>query len=202
MPTWEPLDDGVLGDDPFAQFVEWFDQGASVMHEREAIVLVTASRDAHPSARMVLLRYVGPDGFGWYTNYDSRKGHDLAENPNAAILWFCEPLGRQIRIEGTVAKMSTERSDAYFNDRPRGHQLGAHASNQSAPISSRDVLVDRLAVVTSAHEGIDVARPEHWGGYLLTPTVFEFWQQRNDRLHDRFVYTQGSLGWVHQRHAP
>ena len=140
---WVPLDLTDCDPSPFAQFATWFDAAREV-REREAIALVTATSDARPSARMVLLRHVDDATFGWFTNYDSRKGRELAQNPYAALLWYCEPLGRQIRIEGEVAKMSAGDSDRYFASRPRGHQIGAHASAQSATLETRAQLEGRV----------------------------------------------------------
>lgn len=199
---WIPLDVTDCDPDPFVQFRRWFDEAKDEMAEREAITVVTATPDGHPSARMVLLRHIDGSSFGWYTNYESRKGHELAANPHAALLWYCEPLGRQIRIEGDVAQMSAAASNAYFASRPRGHQLGAHASQQSMAIDSRRVLEDRVRDVEARFAGRDVPRPEHWGGYVMTPRYFEFWQHRQDRLHDRVVYTPDGTAWRRQRHAP
>ena len=199
---WIPLDVDGTEVDPLAQFHRWFDEAAPEMREREAVTLVTATRDARPSARMVLLRHVGVDGFGWYSNYRSRKGREIEENPRAALLWYCEPLGRQIRVEGPVRHMAAAASDAYFAARPRGHQLGAHASAQSSVLASRTSLEERLASITAQFDGVDVPRPEQWGGFLLTPTYFEFWQHRRDRLHDRIAYEPTPDGWRRQRLAP
>ncbi|MDH2902859.1 MAG: pyridoxamine 5'-phosphate oxidase [Actinomycetota bacterium] len=199
---WVPLDVEDTDVSPFVQFRRWFDEAAVEMREREAIALVTASRDARPSARMVLLRYVGDDGFGWYSNYSSRKGRELEENSHAALLWYCEPLGRQIRIEGPVRHMDATASDAYFASRPRGHQIGAHASAQSSVLASRVQLENRLARLDEEFSGLEVPRPENWGGFLLTPTYFEFWQHRRDRLHDRVVYQPARNGWRRERLAP
>ena len=199
---WIPLDVADTDPDPVTQFRRWFDEGATEMREREAIALVSATADAFPSVRMVLLRHVGDDGFGWYSNYHSRKGRELAQNPHAALLWYCEPLGRQVRIEGDVRHMDAAASDAYFASRPRGHQIGAHASAQSEPLSSRAELEDHLADLERRFEGVDVPRPAHWGGFLLVPRSFEFWQHRRDRLHDRVVYSPAPAGWTRQRLSP
>ena len=199
---WIPLDVADTDEDPFVQFRRWFDEAEGEMREREAIALVTATSDARPSARMVLLRYVGADGFGWYSNYLSRKGVELEENPHAALLWYCEPLGRQIRIEGMVRHMDEASSDAYFAARPRGHQIGAHASAQSSMLRGRAELEDRLARLEADFNGVEVARPAHWGGFLLTPTYFEFWQHRQDRLHDRVVYEPLEGAWRRSRLSP
>ena len=199
---WIPLDVSDTDPDPFGQFRRWFDEAAPEMREREAIALITATSDARPSARMVLLRYVGSDGFGWYSNFLSRKGQDLAQNPYASLLWYCEPLGRQIRIEGTVRRMDEASSDAYFASRPRGHQIGAHASAQSSVLAERAELERRLAQLEEEFDGATVPRPENWGGFHLTPNTFEFWQHRQDRLHDRVVFVLEGSQWRRQRLAP
>ncbi len=201
MARWVALDEGDCDRDPMVQFARWFDEG-SVMVDREAVALVTASADGRPSARMVLLRHLDATSIGWYTNYESVKGRQLAENPHAAVLWYCEPLGRQVRFEGLVAPMSDAESDAYFAQRPRGHQIGAHASRQSEPLASRAALEARVAELEASYAGRDVARPAHWGGYRLTPTFVEFFQQRADRLHDRLWYTATPDGWRIERHYP
>ena len=201
MARWVALDEGDCDRDPMVQFARWFDEG-SVMVDREAVALVTASADGRPSARMVLLRHLDATSIGWYTNYESVKGRQLAENPHAAVLWYCEPLGRQVRFEGLVAPMSDAESDAYFAQRPRGHQIGAHASRQSEPLASRAALEARVAALEASYAGREVARPAHWGGYRLTPTFVEFFQQRADRLHDRLWYTATPDGWRIERHYP
>ncbi len=199
---WIPLDVTGVDPNPFEQFQLWFSDALGEMAEREAIVLVTATPDGLPNARMVLLRHHDHTSFGWYTNYDSRKGHELAENPHAALLWYCEPLGRQIRIEGPVEKMTAAESDAYFAGRPRGSQLGAHASDQSQPLASRAELEERVAEFSRRYEGEDVPRPENWGGYRLIPNRFEFWQHRDDRLHDRVIYVPEGSSWRRERLSP
>jgi len=199
---WIPLDVTDCDENPFVQFHKWFDEAQPEMREREAITLVTATPDGHPSARMVLLRHIDDTSFGWYTNYESRKGRELNANPHASLLWYCEPLGRQIRIDGNVEKMTPEASDAYFASRPRGHQLGAHASRQSSVIPSRGELEALVRQAEAEYEGRDVPRPEYWGGYRLVPTTFEFWQHRSDRLHDRVVYSLVAGDWRLNRQSP
>lgn len=199
---WVPLDVSDVDHNPYVQFQRWFDEAAPFMREREAIALSTVAANGSPHQRMVLLRDVTSEGFGWFTNYQSTKGIDLAGNAQAAILWYCEPLGRQIRIEGTVEKMSAAESDAYFARRPRGHQIGAHASRQSQRLSSRQELEERVRSLTKEFEGQEVPRPENWGGYRLRPVRFEFWQHRSDRLHDRMIYERSSNSWELFRTSP
>ena len=202
-PRWVPLDQDTLDPDPFAQFEAWWSEAVVVVREPEAICLATADASGQPRARMVLLRGRDERGFCVYTNYLSRKGEDLAENPRASLLWYIEPLGRQVRIEGTVEQVSAAESDAYFADRPRGHQLGAHASRQSQPIADRAALEAAVVEAEERFAGIEVPRPEHWGGYRIVPTAFEFWQHREDRIHDRVLYTSASGGgWDRRRHQP
>jgi pyridoxamine 5'-phosphate oxidase len=151
---------------------------------------------------MVLLRHVDDYSVGWFTNYDSRKGRQLEANPYAAILWYCEPRGRQVRMEGAVEKMTSAESDDYFATRARGSQLGAHASAQSSVIASREELEQLVRAFDAEFAGRDVPRPAFWGGYRLLPNRFEFWQHRDDRLHDRIVYLPTSDGWSLERQAP
>ncbi len=201
MARWEPLELAGCAPDPMAQFARWFDEGAE-MADREAVALVTATPDGRPSVRMVLMRLVDAEGVGWYTNYESRKGAELAANPHAAILWYCEPRGRQVRFEGPVAPVPASVSDAYFAKRPRGHQIGAWASHQSQAQAARGDLEERVARLEERYAGSDVPRPPHWGGYRLTPTRVEFFQQRPDRLHDRVVYERAGASWQLSRLDP
>jgi pyridoxamine 5'-phosphate oxidase len=200
--SWTPLDVLDCDENPLVQFQKWFNESEAVMADRQAIALVTSTPDGRPSARMVLLRHVDDHCFGWYTNYESRKGRELASNPHAALLWYNEPQGRQIRIEGSVAPMTDAESDAYFDSRARGHQIGALASHQSQPLGSRRELEDRVCDLEVEFAGRDVPRPDYWGGYRLTPTIFEFWQHRDDRLHDRVVYSQLNGLWSRERRSP
>jgi pyridoxamine 5'-phosphate oxidase len=200
---WIPLDEASLDPNPFVQFERWWEEAVNVVREPETICVATADKSGQPRARMVLLRGRDERGFCFFTNYESAKGHDLEENPKASLLWYVEPLGRQVRIEGAVEKVSPEESDIYFNSRPRGHQIGAHASHQSQVIASRVELQDAVQESERRFEGGEVPRPPHWGGYRVIPHFFEFWQHREDRLHDRVFYTpDASGGWSRQRHQP
>ena len=198
-----PLRFGDLDPDPHRQFAAWLDAARDAgVHEPEAMTLATASPDGTPSARMVLLRGHGPDGFALFTNYTSRKARELDANPRAALVFHWDSLGRQIRVEGTVARMPAPESDAYFATRPRGSRIGAWASPQSAPISDREAL-ERAATDAERRFGDGtIPRPDHWGGYRLTATAFEFWQHGRDRLHDRFSYVPVGDGWSIARLAP
>ena len=203
LPRWIPLDEASLDADPFVQFERWWEEAVEVVREPEAICVATADATGQPRARMVLLRSRDERGFCFFTNYESRKGHDLEENPRASILWYVEPLGRQVRIEGAVEQVSEAESDAYFASRPRGHQLGAHASSQSQPIGDRTALEEAVTQEERRFAGAAVPRPTHWGGYRLVPTLFEFWQHREDRIHDRVLYTPvDGGGWERRRHQP
>jgi pyridoxamine-phosphate oxidase len=199
---WVPLDVSDTDENPVVQFRRWFDEAAVHMRERDTVALVTSTLDAHPSARMVLLRHVEEDGFGWFSNYDSRKGQELRENPFASLLWYCEALGRQVRIEGRVRPMDDAASDAYFASRPRGHQIGAHASAQSSVLPDRAALERRREELEREYAGADVPRPANWGGFLLVAQYYEFWQHRSDRLHDRVAYSPAGETWRRERLSP
>jgi pyridoxamine 5'-phosphate oxidase len=187
-----------LDADPLRQFRHWFDAAADVVRVREAMAVATANPDGEPSVRMVLLKAVDERGLVFFTHYTSRKGRELAANPHAALLFHWDALGRQVRVEGAVERVSPEESDAYFATRPAGARAGALASRQS------DVLTDRGELERRAAElaGADLPRPETWGGFRVLPEAWEFWQHRDDRLHDRFRYTRRKGAWVIERLYP
>ena len=189
--------------DPIAQFRAWFDAAAEAgVVFPETTTLATASAGGAPSARMVLLKGADEDGFVFYTGHESRKGRELAENPRAALVFYWQPLGRQVRVEGTVERVAPQESDAYFASRPRGSQLAAWASQQSRPLASREELEQRYAEVEAEYDGRDVPRPERWGGYRLRPNAIEFWEHRDNRLHERFRYTRARESWVAEILSP
>ena len=196
------LDETEAADNPLDQFRFWFaEAGRVVERDPNAMTLATVGADGRPSARIVLLRGYGEDGFVFFTNYDSRKGAELAANPHASLLLFWAALERQIRIEGTVSKVSAEESDAYYSLRPVGNRLGAWASPQSREIPSRESLVRRVREFEERF-GSTPPRPENWGGYRLHPDAIEFWQGRSDRLHDRLLYRRHGADWTRVRLAP
>ena len=190
-------------DDAVAQFTKWFGEAMKAqVNEPNAMTVATVGSDGRPSARIVLIKQYDERGFTWYTNYDSQKGRQLAQNPHAALLFFWPELERQVRIEGRVERTSSEESDKYFYSRPVKSQLAAIASQQSAPIANRAEMEARYAAVEAA-SGDAPQRPEHWGGYRLVPERIEFWQGRRSRFHDRIVYTRGADGsWRRERIQP
>ncbi len=199
----KPLEERDADANPFVMFQRWYELAvAENLPEPNAMTVATASRDGKPSARIVLLRGVDERGFVFFTNYKSRKGNELATNPFAALVFFWQPLHRSIRIEGRVERVSAQESDAYFASRPRGSQLSAAASPQSQVIANRDVLEARVKELAAQFPD-KVLRPAHWGGYRVIPDVFEFWQGRENRLHDRLRYTRTKdNAWQIERLAP
>lgn len=194
--------DSVLPD-PVAQFTQWFERAcATSIDKPNAMVLSTVHPDGQPAARVVLLSSHDEYGFVFHTNYQSDKGVDLEANDRACLLFWWDELGYQIRIEGRVAKTDPADSDAYFAQRPRGSQVGAWASEQSRAIAGREVLDERVGHYAARFDGAEVPRPPHWGGYRLSPERFEFWENRDDRLHDRFVYVHDGADWRSERLAP
>lgn len=200
------LDRDDLLADPIQQFNQWFGEAmkADEIVEPNAMTLSTVSEKGLPSARIVLLKGIDQNGFVFYTNYQSKKGQDIAQNANVALTFWWPPLQRQIRIEGIAEKTHPEVSDAYFQSRPKSSQIGAIISPQSTEIESRKVLEDGLLKVNQKYGQVDhILRPDHWGGYVVKPKVIEFWQGRQSRLHDRFTYKQKEDGkWEISRLAP
>jgi pyridoxamine 5'-phosphate oxidase len=190
--------------DPIHQFVLWLNEAiAAQLPEPNAMTLATAGPDGAPSARLMLLKAVGPAGFSFFTNYHSRKGRELDANPRAALAFFWAELERQVRVEGIVERTSEVESDEYFASRPRQSQVGAIASPQSQPIASRQLLEQRFAELEMMDPDRPIPRPAHWGGYRLAPGRIEFWQGRASRLHDRIEYTLDPRGqWSIRRLAP
>jgi pyridoxamine 5'-phosphate oxidase len=197
-----PLRRADLDPDPLRQFAAWYTQAADAVDTPEAVVLATATTAGAPSARMVLLKGFDQRGFVFYTNYFSRKGQEIAQNPRAAMLFHWTPLGRQVRVEGVVHRIDAAESDAYFRTRPPGSRLSAAASPQSRPVASRDVLEAAVAELVSRHPDGDVPRPDEWGGLRLVASRFEFWQHGDDRLHDRFRYRREGEIWTVERLGP
>lgn len=201
------VDEADVADNPSEQFHRWFDEAVQSSpgewFEANAMTLATADRSGRVTARIVLLKGFNDDSPVFYTSYASEKGQQLAENPSAALCFYWSHLERQIRIEGRVAKVDPVLSDRYFQSRPRGSQLGALASRQSAVVANRQELESRVAELENQYRGEEIPRPEHWGGYRLETTRYEFWQGRPDRLHDRIAYVRDASGqWQRQRLAP
>ena len=192
-----------LSQDPLELFEHWFAEAKRAGVEvPEAMTLATATGGGVPSARMVLLKGADEDGFVFYTGYGSRKSDELEQNQRAALVFYWRPLGRQVRVEGSVEKVSEPESAAYFATRPRGSQLAAWASQQSRPLRSREELDRRYAELEREYEGRDVPLPPHWGGYRLHPEAIEFWEHRENRLHDRLRYARAREGWKVERLSP
>jgi pyridoxamine 5'-phosphate oxidase len=192
------LEEEDVAADPLEQFRRWFSEAG----QDNRMALATAASDGSPSVRMVLLKGADEDGFVFFTGYGSRKGGELAANPRAALLFHWPELGRQVRVEGPVERVSAAESDAYFATRPRGAQLAAAASRQGRVLANRAQLDEAVAELAGKYEGRDVPRPEHWGGYRLHPELYELWQHRENRLHDRLRYARDGEGWRLERLAP
>jgi pyridoxamine 5'-phosphate oxidase len=198
------LDDHILDADPVKQFTRWYqDAVAAHIPEPDAMTLATANRDGIPSARMVLLKKADEHGFVFFTNYNSRKGQDMLQDPRAALVFFWPGIQRQVRVEGTVSRLPANESDSYFATRPRESQLSSLTSLQSKPIASREDLDKRFEELKLQFEGKPIPRPSHWGGYRVQPLVMEFWQSRFARMNDRILYTRQQSGrWVQTRLQP
>ena len=196
-----PLDEAELDSDPLRQFAAWFeDAGAAGVRAREAMALATATADGGPSVRMVLMKGFDERGFVFFTGYESRKGAELSANSRAALLFYWDPLGRQVRIEGPVERVAEAESDAYFASRPRGAQISASVSPQSRVVESRARLEAAAAELEA--RGGELRRPPAWGGFRVAPESYEFWQHRANRLHDRLRYRRDDGGWVIERLGP
>ena len=196
------LDEILAANEPLAQFQQWLDHAlAAKVPEPNAMTLATVGADGRPSTRVVLIKDVDARGLVWFTNYDSRKGRELALHPFAALQFHWVELERVVRVEGRVERVSEAESDAYFHSRPLDSRLGAWASPQSQVISSRAVLMANAAQAALAH-GLQPARPPHWGGFRLIPDCWEFWQGRKSRLHDRLRYRLADGAWIKERLAP
>lgn len=189
--------------DAIGQFTKWWQEALdSQIEEVNAMTLATATVDGKPSARVVLLKGYDEKGFVFFTNYNSNKGKQIAENPFVCLVFFWKELERQVRIEGTISRVSAEESDAYFVSRPVGSRIGAWASPQSKVIAKRQVIEENVVELEKSFGGKEIDRPAFWGGYLVKPVLIEFWQGRSSRLHDRFQYTLEEGGWKIERLAP
>ncbi|HWV75234.1 MAG TPA: pyridoxamine 5'-phosphate oxidase [Pseudosphingobacterium sp.] len=197
------LDEKQVDKNPLIQFSTWFEQAVQAnLEEVNAMTLATVDPNGMPNARIVLLKDLEDNGFIFYTNYESNKGHELAANPKAALVFFWPALQRQVRINGFVEKVNTETAENYFQSRPIGSQFGAWASPQSQVITDRKVLEANLQSVVEKYKDQTIPKPPHWGGYKVIPTLIEFWQGRTSRLHDRILYTKVGDKWKIERLAP
>ena len=200
----ESLHEKQIEEDPFKQFEKWWHEVMkSNIDEANAMTLATADKAGKPSARIVLLKGFTHKGYQFFTNYESHKGEELKQNPQACLVFFWKELERQVRIEGIVEKVSAAESDEYFNSRPAGSKIGAWASPQSKVIASREILEEKVSSIEKKFSGTEIERPGHWGGYILKPALIEFWQGRPSRLHDRILYTRIEKNkWKIERLAP
>jgi len=197
------LAEGDVDKNPFIQFGKWFKEALdALLYEPNVMTLATADLTGKPSARILLLKGFDENGFVFFTNYASRKGKEMAENPQASMVFFWPELERQVRIDGLITKVTEEASTAYFHSRPKGSQIGATASPQSSVIPNRELLENRVQELTAVYANQEIPKPGHWGGYLLEPTQIEFWQGRPSRLHDRITYTNINGSWAITRLAP
>ncbi len=197
------LDENEVASDAMQQFKNWWDDAmASNIDEVNAMTLATSDKHNIPAARIVLLKGFDENGFVFFTNYESQKGKQLLENPNACLVFFWKELERQVRVSGKVEKINQELSDTYFNSRPQSSKIGAWASPQSEVISSRKLIEDKFESLTLQYRNQKIERPQHWGGYMVHPSAIEFWQGRPSRLHDRILYTKKEVGWKIERLAP
>jgi pyridoxamine 5'-phosphate oxidase len=199
----QSLSENDTAENPFAQFEKWWaDAIASNIDEVNAMTLATVTADGKPSARIVLLKGLKPNGFEFYSNYNSNKAQQIAANGHVALVFFWKELERQVRVEGTIEKISEEESNTYFLSRPISSQIGAWASPQSSVITTRDILEQNVEKFEKQFSKNTMQRPPHWGGFIVKPTSIEFWQGRSSRLHDRILYTLQGESWVKSRLAP